>query len=260
MTQKDYSSIDDLLAEEFAKIDVEVPEEGEDDVVEDDTPVAEEETEQEPVVVEDEKAKEKAKQDLAFAEMRIAKAEAERKAKEEEDFLNELASQSGFRDIESFKTAAQKELSKKKADAAGVNPEVYEKMRQLEARLTEMEAEKARLTEQQVAIQFDAAATKFVSDYGLGDGGKDVIFNRLSELGYSIDDILKIKNPEVFIKGAMVDVIEKQALQNHLKKKESKAKVDSGKLSTSSDVDVDSWEDLLKKDLDSYAKLNGFNR
>lgn len=269
MTEKDYGSIDDALVSQFQSLDIDEP----DDAAEDaedvigteepeltDSEESVEETTSEEAAVEEPKPVEKAKQDKAFAEMRIAKAEAERKAKEEEQFLSDLAAQSGFSDIEKFKAAVQKELSKKKADAAGVNPEVFEKMQGLEKRLAEMEEEKSRIANQQKAFEFDAAVKKFVSDYELGAKGDELIFQKLTENGYTVEEILTIKNPEVFIKGVMADVIQEKALKTHLKKKEDKAKVDNGRIDSSGTVDADTWEDILSKDLEKYAKENGYNR
>lgn len=269
--ETDYDGIDESLMGEF---DVEVKEEepNEELVEEVEEPVeeVEEVISEEPDTVSEPaedsqphktaKSSEKSKSDAAMARMRIEKAEAERAAKEQQDFLNQLAAQAGFTDVSQFKEAVSKEISKKQAEAEGITPEAYEKMRKLEERVNAMEAEKKQAEAQFGAQRFTSAIEKFVTDYKLGEKGKEQIFERLGELGYEVDDLLIMKAPEVFIKGAMADVIQSKAVQTHLKQKETKAKVDSDRIDTSGNVQDDSWEAILNKDLADYASTNGYSR
>ncbi len=52
-------------------------------------------------------------------------------------------------------------MSKKQAEAAGVTPEAFEKMQQLEARVQSMETEKKQQESQAGAMRFSAALDKF---------------------------------------------------------------------------------------------------
>lgn len=192
------------------------------------------------------------------AEAKRLAIEAEQKQKENDDLLAKLAKQAGYNDPNQFKEMAMQELTKKEAEAAGIPPEVYKQLKGLETKLAQMEAQKLQEAQEQSAQRFTSALDKFVKDFELGDAGKDKVFARLAEAGYQdVADILAFKNPELLIKGVMTDVIESHALAKHLKTTNSRSKVDSERIETGDKVEVNSWEDILSKDLEVYKRDNG---
>lgn len=199
----------------------------------------------------------KARKEAAEAKQKAIEAETTAKAKD--DFIAKMAKQAGYSDPAKFQEDAAKELSKKEAEAAGIPPEVYKQLKDLEGKVAQMEAIKLQEQQELSANRFTAALDKFVTDMGIGDKGKDQVFDRLAKAGYdNVEDILNFKNPELLIKGVMADVIATQALAKHTNSVNARPKVDSERIDTSEGGDAESWEDALAQDMLKYKQDNGF--
>lgn len=269
--------LDALLAEEFTKEDSESPEDVVDEVeeeetveedeqeeVEPDEPEAEDtdesevDEEEEPKVVETKKGKTpEEKKDYAFAKIRKEATEAKRladeraKAVEERDnILRVLMEQSGFSNLEDFKTALNKQVDDKKRAESGYSEDEYKKIKLMEQREAQLKEREEQLKQQEFDIKakrFDSTVREIIKSQGLGESERLTVYTELENLGYTAEVLLSIPSPQHIIKGIVSEI---KGSAEPVKRKT----VDTQRIVTTPDKQsfASKQDEMLKKELKDY--------
>ena len=109
------------------------------------------------------------------------------------------------------------------------------------------------------ANAFKIAVDKAVADYNLGEDGRNEIFNKLEEAGFSVDTLLSIPNPEILIKGVLSDKIAEFSKQKQIDKLETLDNLSDDKHNGVQSEDSISLDDIIAKEMKQYKADNFFN-
>lgn len=233
---------EEILEEDDSEED-EVEEETEDEILEDDI-ISEDDLkdiEQKQIVAR--KPTPEEKRNYAFEKLR--KENKERKAKEEE--LDRIARSYGYRDNEEMIAALKEDALKKEASKKGVDPELYKKVHETEKELERIRTEREQEQRAMKVTNFVAKLDDFVIKNGLSESDKEELLIAMENDGYTIDDVINIKNPVNLFKGYSVDKIKERAKQEEIAKLEKKRRAAEKKFTPTPDATTeDDFDALLK--------------
>ena len=148
------------------------------------------------------------KKEFAFSKIRKENSDLKNQLNEkksESEFLNKLAAQYGYTDVKKFQADYEKARVQQEAKDKGLDPVLYSQLQESNKRIAELENKQKEAELMNKANNFKIAVDKAVADYNLGEDGKNEIFNKLEEAGFSVDTLLAIPNPEILIKGVLSD-------------------------------------------------------
>lgn len=202
------------------------------------------------------------KRDYSFAQLR--KDNAELKAREKElsgndEFLRAIATQYGYDDVEDFKKAYEDARIQKEAKEKGYDPVLYKQLQDSNRRIEQLEKQNSQAKLMESANKFKNSMDKVMSDYNLGENSRDEIFTKLEESGYTVDMLLSLPNPEVVIKGVLSDKIAEFARQKEISKLETLDSLSDEKHDGVASNKSMSLDDIIKQEMQEYAKDNYFN-
>lgn len=188
-----------------------------------------------------------------FANMRKEnsdlKAEKARLA-QEEAFLKEMATQYGYTDVAKFKEDYRTARLVKEAKEKGVDPVLYKENADQARRIEALEKRDKEREFEAKASNFKNAVETAISSYGLGETGRELIFQRLEEAGFTVETILSLPNPKLVLDGILVDKIQEKVRQDHLNKSKKIDDVADVKHNSSGKSDKLSLDDLIKSDIE----------
>ena len=195
-----------------------------------------------------------------FANMRKEnsdlKAEKARLA-QEEAFLKEMAAQYGYTDVAKFKEDYRTARLVKEAKEKGVDPVLYKENADQARRIEALEKRDKEREFETKASNFKNAVENAISSYNLGEAGRELIFQRLEEAGFTVETILSLPNPKLVLDGVLVDKIQEKVRQDHLNKSKKIDDVADVKHNSSEKSDKLSLDDLIKSDIEEI-KANYF--
>jgi hypothetical protein len=232
--------------------DLEVEEDDDAELVSED----DEETEEDEEGVEEEapkpaKRSKEEKRDYAFSKLRKEASDAKKAAEEYNHLVTRLMKEAGYSDYSEFKNAVDQQLSEKEMKAKGYTKEQYseiENLRRQNKELNDALEQRSNREKYERARSFDSTVSRYADEYKMS--AKD-IYENLEKLGYTADMLLAQPNPEILIKGLLVDKAKPAP-------KPAKKSVDTEKLSAgatkTTGVDLD---ELIKKDLAEYKSRKG---
>lgn len=198
------------------------------------------------------------KKEYAFSKIRQENSQLKQekqKLQAESDFVKELALSYGYSDVEKFKEDVRITKLNQEAKAKGIDPEIYKQLDDNKREIERLKQESAQKTLNQKAFNFRNAVEKAVTDYKVD---KNDIFNKLEEAGYTVDSILDEPNPDIVIKGLLMDKILEVHKQNELKKQETLDNLSDGKHESGASVKAVTLDDLIKSDIEEL-KANYYN-
>lgn len=202
------------------------------------------------------------KKDFAFSKMRKENSDLKNQLNEknaETEFLNKLAAQYGYTDVKKFQADYEKARMKQEAEAKGLDPVLYSQLQESNKRIAELENKQKETELVNKAKDFKAAVDKAVADYNLGEDGRNEIFNKLEEAGFSVDTLLTIPNPEILIKGVLSDKIAEFSKQKQINKLETLDNLSDDKHNGVESDDSVTLDDIIAKEMKQYKADNFYD-
>ena len=141
----------------------------------------------------------------------------------------------------------------------GLDPVLYAQLQESNKRIAELESKQRDAELISKAANFKSAVDKAVIDYNLGDSGRNEIFNRLEEAGFSVETLLEIPNPEILIKGVLSDKIAEFSKQKQIDKLETLDSLSDNKHNGGSSNESVSLDDIIAKEMKQYKADNFYN-
>jgi len=202
------------------------------------------------------------KKDFAFSKMRKENSDLKNQLNEknaETEFLNKLAAQYGYTDVKKFQADYEKARMKQEAEAKGLDPVLYSQLQESNKRIAELENKQKETELVNKANIFKSAVDKAVADYNLGEDGRNEIFNKLEEAGFSVDTLLTIPNPEILIKGVLSDKIAEFSKQKQINKLETLDNLSDEKHNGVESDDSVTLDDIIAKEMKQYKADNFYD-
>lgn len=202
------------------------------------------------------------KKEFAFSKIRKENSDLKNQLNEkksESEFLNKLAAQYGYTDVKKFQADYEKARVQQEAKDKGLDPVLYSQLQESNKRIAELENKQKEAELMNKANNFKIAVDKAVADYNLGEDGKNEIFNKLEEAGFSVDTLLAIPNPEILIKGVLSDKIAEFSKQKQIDKLETLDNLSDDKhnsVNTNSDISLD---DIIAQEMKQYKADNFYD-
>jgi hypothetical protein len=161
------------------------------------------------------------KRNYAFEKLR--KENKERKEREEE--LNSIAQAYGYTSHIEMIAALKEDAIKKEAAKKGVDPTVYKQIYETQKELERLKKEREEEIRTNKITMFVGALDNFIKSNGLSDADKEEILGAMESDGYTLDDVLAIKNPVSLFKGYAVDKIRAKIQQEEAQRQAKKRKL-----------------------------------
>lgn len=202
------------------------------------------------------------KKDFAFGKMRKENSDLRNQLNEhnqEIEFLNKLAAQYGYTDVKKFQADYEKARIKKEAENKGLDPVLYAQLQESNKRIAELENKQKETELMNKASNFKNAVDKAVVDYNLGENGRNEIFNKLEEAGFSVDTLLSIPNPEILIKGVLSDKIAELSKQRQIAKMETVDNLSDEKHNGTSQDESVSLDAIIAQEMKQYKADNFYD-
>lgn len=207
----------------------------------------------------DEKPSKEDKKAYAFSQLRKENADLKSKAEENqyyEDLLNKMAAQYGYSDVKKFAEDYEKARIEQEAKAKGYDPVLYAELQKSNKRIAELENSQKETELVNKANIFRASVDKAVEEYNLGKDGRNEIFTRLEEAGFSVDDLLNVPNADILIKGVLSDKIAQVSKQSQIEKNETIDSLSDDKHNGGSSEKTFSLDDLISGEMKQYKADN----
>lgn len=202
------------------------------------------------------------KKDFAFGKLRKENSDLKNQLNEknqESEFLNKLAANYGYTDVKKFQADYEKARVQQEAKDKGLDPVLYSQLQESNKRIAELENKQKEAELVEKANNFRNAVDKAVVDYKLGEDGRNEIFNKLEEAGFSVDTLLTIPNPEILIKGILSDKIAELSKQTQIDKLETLDNLSDDKHNGNISNDSVSLDDIIAKEMKQYKADNYYN-
>lgn len=202
------------------------------------------------------------KKEFAFSKIRKENSDLKNQLNqknEESEFLSRMAAQYGYTDVKKFQADYEKARLEQEAKNKGLDPVLYAQLQESNRRIAELEQKQKETELVNKAANFKSAVDKAVVDYNLGEDGRNEIFNKLEEAGFSVDTLLEIPNPEILIKGILSDKIAEMSKQTQIDKMEKLDSLSDDKHTGSASSDSLSLDELIAKEMKQYKADNFYN-
>lgn len=202
------------------------------------------------------------KKEFAFSKIRKENSDLKNQLNqknEESEFLSRMAAQYGYTDVKKFQADYEKARIEQEAKNKGLDPVLYAQLQESNRRIAELEQKQKETELVNKAANFKNAVDKAVADYNLGEDGRNEIFNKLEEAGFSVDTLLEIPNPEILIKGVLSDKIAELSKQKQIDKLSNLDSISDDKHTGSASSDSLSLDELIAKEMKQYKADNFYN-
>lgn len=177
-----------------------------------------------------------------------------------DEALKKIASNYGYDDVDKFLEAYENARVIQEAKDKGYDPVLYKQLQETNKRLEQLEKERQESNLMSRANAFKNAVDKAISDYNLDEEeGRNEIFRRLEEYGYTVDSILSLPNPDILIKGVLSDKIAEISKQKQIEKMEDLDSLSDEKHDDNSTTKTMSLDDLIAQDMKEYKANNFYN-
>lgn len=177
-----------------------------------------------------------------------------------DEALKKIASNYGYDDVDKFLEAYENARVVQEAKEKGYDPVLYKQLQDTNKRLEQLEKERQENNLMSRANAFKNAVDKAISDYNLDEEeGRNEIFSRLEEYGYTVDSILSLPNPEILIKGVLSDKIAEMSKQKQIEKMEDLDNLSDERHDGNSTTKTISLDDLIAQDIKEYKANNFYN-
>lgn len=177
-----------------------------------------------------------------------------------DEALKKIASNYGYDDVDKFLEAYENARVVQEAKDKGYDPVLYKQLQDTNKRLEQLEKERQENNLMSRANAFKNAVDKAISEYNLDEEeGRNEIFSRLEEYGYTVDSILSLPNPEILIKGVLSDKIAEISKQKQIEKMEDLDNLSDERHDGNSTTKTMSLDALIAQDMKEYKANNFYN-
>lgn len=256
MLDKEYGVSEDIEEVQNDEVDEEV-EDTEEPTNDDSSEEEQNDAEEAPKEDEDKVKEPETKQQHAFAKLRSENSQLSKQLKDaqsDSEFIKELSTQFGYDDTKKFMDDYRDARLKQEAEKKGYDPVLYKQLQDANDRIAKLEAENKEARLMESAKSFRSAMDNIISEYNLGDDGRDEIFNRLEEAGYDIDTLLSLPKPELLIKGVISDKIAEVSKQSQIDKISDLDSLSDKKHDGNSKPAELSLDEIIAEEMKEYAK------
>lgn len=193
------------------------------------------------------------KEAYAFKQLR----EEKRALEQEQKQLEDLAKSYGYKSHKDFMNALKEQRIQEEAKNKNVPYEEYKRVYDLEDKVKVLEQERMVTQRTYKTQEINAALTKVAKEGNLTPAETEQIVISLEQDGYTIDDLLAVKNPERLFKGYASDIIiEKRA--NKVASKINKVKSNTSQPHKSQSKPPEkTLDEMVEEDLKKYARNAG---
>ena len=153
----------------------------------------------------------------------------------------------------------EKARVQQEAKDKGLDPVLYSQLQESNKRIAELEKKQSETELMNKAANFKNAVDKAVADYNLGEDGRNEIFNKLEEAGFSVDTLLTIPNPEILIKGVLSDKIAEFSKQKQIDKLEKLDNLSDDKHNGDVPDASVTLDDIIAKEMKQYKADNFYD-
>ena len=260
----DDANLDDNIEETDGNVEDQEPEVPENETTDEDEDKNDDEdlSSKDDNEVSDSKPNAEDKKEYAFSKIRKENSDLKNQLNqknEESEFLSRLAAQYGYTDVKKFQEDYEKARVEKEAKDKGLDPVLYAQLQESNKRIAELENKQKEAELVTKANDFRNAVDKAVADYNLGEDGRNEIFNKLEEAGFSVETLLEIPNPEILIKGVLSDKIAEASKQKQIDKLETLDSLSDNKHDGTASDDSVSLDDIIAKEMKQYKADNFYN-
>lgn len=260
----DDANLDDNIEETDGNVEDQEPEVTENETTDEDEDKNDDEdlSSKDDNEVSDSKPNAEDKKEYAFSKIRKENSDLKNQLNqknEESEFLSRLAAQYGYTDVKKFQEDYEKARVEKEAKDKGLDPVLYAQLQESNKRIAELENKQKEAELVTKANDFRNAVDKAVADYNLGEDGRNEIFNKLEEAGFSVETLLEIPNPEILIKGVLSDKIAEASKQKQIDKLETLDSLSDNKHDGTASDDSVSLDDIIAKEMKQYKADNFYN-
>lgn len=260
----DDANLDDNIEETDGNVEDQEPEVTENETTDEDEDKNDDEdlSSKDDNEVSDSKPNAEDKKEYAFSKIRKENSDLKNQLNqknEESEFLSRLAAQYGYTDVKKFQEDYEKARVEKEAKDKGLDPVLYAQLQESNKRIAELENKQKEAELVTKANDFRKAVDKAVADYNLGEDGRNEIFNKLEEAGFSVETLLEIPNPEILIKGVLSDKIAEASKQKQIDKLETLDSLSDNKHDGTASDDSVSLDDIIAKEMKQYKADNFYN-
>lgn len=169
--------------------------------------------------------------------------------------MQEMASKLGYSSADELIAAYEEQQIQDEAKQNNVDPEIYRKMNSMEKELNSMKQAKEEASRNQRITAFSNTLDTVTNKAGLGEDSRRKILEQMEADGYTMEDIVRLKNPERIIKSYLSEDLAEKKYQEKLALEKEAKKLKESKLDSAAEKATD-WEDDLAKELAAYAKEN----
>lgn len=191
------------------------------------------------------------KNNFAFAKLRKENKET----KEELARVQALAEAYGFSDYKAMLEQLDKEAMAKKARDEGLDPKVYKRIYETERQLEEIKRQREEEISNSRVLQVNSRLDGFIEKNSLKEADKTKLIMALDEDGYRIEDLVRLKNPEMLFKTYLQSEISEIKNQKEIEKAEKRKKLEETKYQGEGHQPQYSIKDLIKNMVKNNSNL-----
>lgn len=183
------------------------------------------------------------KKEYAWAEMR-----KDNKTKQAElDRLNEVAISYGFKNHSEMLDKLEEERLYKEAKTQGKDPEVFKQINKMEKEINTLKAEKQAEVEKAKALKFLEQVNAFSTKYELTDSEREGLITKLDEDGFTVNELVKIRNTELLFEGYIKETLEEKKKQLELATAEKRRALEEDKFRGAGVEEEVSLDELINR-------------
>lgn len=275
MEDKNFQSVEELDAYLEEQNFGETPETPEEDVTQEtietstEPDKAEEQTKEdgensqvteEPTVQPKQKYTKEEQRNYAFQKLSRERKSAMEEAQHYKDFMQYLANRAGINDIAVYEKALRDKFEAEDAKNKGISPEIYRAMQSQKRQIKDLQRVNAEREQHVRFSNFQNTLANIKNQYNFNDDDISEMFSNLEKAGFrDANQLLAQPNPEMLIRGALMDKIIERSIQLQ-REKEAKAQpnVDVERIDTVSEAHEYDEDAEIKREMEEYARENGF--
>lgn len=245
--------VDEAVVNEEPQEEDTTPEdkEGDDDFEE----IPDQEGEEEPENPKTPVIKETPKDNIAFATLRKEKQELEKKLKEVQENIKDVAAIAKYSDVDAFLKSVNEAKIKQEAESKGYSIEQYKELQDMRAEVENLKQQNKVVENEKHFVRVQSAMEKVLEDLKGDDNTRTELLDRLEKSGFtSLEQLYNIPNLEPLFKGLMLDKLEVAIQQKELEKEKNLGNIASTPHKGTSADKIISVDDLIAKEMEDIRK------
>ena len=215
---------------------------------------------EEPTVQPKQKYTKEEQRNYAFQKLSRERKAAMEEAQHYKDFMQYLANRAGINDIAVYEKALRDKIEAEDAKNKGISPEIYRAMQSQKKQIEDLQRVNAEREQHARFSNFQNTLANIKNQYNFNDDDISEMFSNLEKAGFrDANQLLAQPNPEMLIRGALMDKIIERSIQLQREKEaKSQPNVDVERIDTVSETPEYDEDAEIKREMEEYARENGF--